>query len=300
MTHSLQINKETRYRLSNGREIPAAGYGVYDVPKNETADLVYKALEIGYRHIDTAVFYGNQIEVAEGIARFIKETDVTREDIFFTTKLWNGQQGYDETKEALAQFGPEIGSLIGYIDLFLLHSALPGKEKRLGTWRALEEVIENPAAAPIELKSIGVSNFGVEHLEELLAVAKVKPVVDQIELHPWLPQLKLRKYLADHDILVEAYSPLTQGKKLNDPELLKWEQEYGVSKVKLLLEWSFLQGVVVLAKSGKAERIKQNLAVLEDPSGTVSLPDNVWDALNKPDSHEVLTWGQKDPTVYKD
>lgn len=299
MVHSLEINQQTRYTLNNGKKIPVAGYGVYDIPKEETADLVFQALQAGYRHIDTAVVYGNQSEAAQGVKRFLEETGLPRGDVFFTTKIANGQQGYDETKQSLEEISVEVGPHVGYIDLLLLHSPLPGSQKRLGSWKALEEATSNPAQAPIEIKSIGVSNFGIEHLEELLAVATIKPVVDQIELHPWLPRKLLREYLSKHDILAEAYSPLTQGQKINDPELLQLEKKSGVSKGELLLKWSFLQGFIVLAKTSKPERIKQNIGILGKSSGSISLSDDEWNAFDKPDSHEVLTWNKNDPTVYK-
>ncbi|SJM88867.1 related to 2,5-diketo-D-gluconic acid reductase [Zygosaccharomyces bailii] len=298
MVHSLAINQSTRYTLNNQRKIPVIGYGVYDVAKEQTAELVYQALSVGYRLIDTAVVYGNQLEVAMGIARFLKEADVPRNEIFFTTKLWNSQQGYNETKNALKEMRADLIPYIGYIDLILLHSPLTSSEKRLGTWKALEEAVENPAEAAIEIHSIGVSNFGIEHLEELLQVAKIKPVVDQLELHPWLPRIRLREYLKRHAILAEAYSPLTQGFKLEDPELLLLEKDGGCSKTDLLLKWSLLQEFVVVVKSNKLERMAQNLAVLPKKKGVVSLTDHQWDVFHKPDSHEVVTWGNSDPTVY--
>lgn len=299
MSHSLEINQQTRYVLNNGKQIPVTGYGVYDVSQEETAELVFQALQAGYRHVDTAVVYGNQVEVAKGIARFLKETGSSREEIFFTTKLWNTQQGYEETKRALSEINADIAPYIKYVDLLLLHSPLTSREKRLGTWKALEEAVLNPNEASLKIQSIGVSNFGIEHLEELLAQATIKPAVNQLELHPWLPRLELREYLGRHNILAEAYSPLTQGYKLNEPELLELEKESGVSKIELLLKWSFLQGFVVLAKSNKSERIKQNLAVLPKSTGSISLTEREWKALDKPASHDVVTWGNADPTVYK-
>lgn len=294
----IEINQGSRYTLNNGKEIPVIGYGVWRVTKEDTASLVFEALKAGYRLIDTAVVYGNQLEAAQGVHKFLKETGTPREQVFFTTKLWNTQQGYDETRTALKEISAEVEPYIGYVDLLLLHSPLTGRERRLGSWKALEEAVE--AKAPLEIKSIGVSNFGIEHLKELLAAAKIIPVVDQLELHPWLPRVQLRKFLSEHNILAEAYSPLTQGFKFDDPELLELEKESGTSKTDILLKWSFLQGFIVIVKSSKPARIKQNIAVLGKSSGSCSLTDRQLDVLNKPNSYDVLTWKGSDPTVYKE
>lgn len=288
--------------MNNGAEIPVIGYGVYEVPVTKTAQLVYEALKSGYRHVDTAVVYENQKEAAEGVQKYLQETGTSREEIWFTTKLWNDQQGYEETKKALSSIAEDVKEYIGYVDLILLHSPLTSKEKRLGAWKALEEVVADPSSAPIPVKSIGVSNFGIEHLKELLEVAHVKPVLNQLELHPWLPHHDLRKFLAEQGIYAEAYSPLTQGVKLQDPELLQLESKTGISKVDLLLKWSFLQGFIVLVKSDKVERIRSNLNVLPDADdgsdASISLDDETWKVLDKPYSYEVLTWDNNDPTTY--
>lgn len=315
LTTSVQLDNTTRYKLNNGQHIPVAGFGTYDVPANETFDLVYEALVQGYRHIDSAVIYGNEKEAAQAIAQFLKDhSHVVRSDIWFTTKIWNAEQGYEETKKAVRGIASRVKQYIEYVDLVLLHSPKTSKEKRLGTWKALQEFVTDPHNDVIQIRSIGVSNFGIKHVEEILDWdgLLVKPAVDQLELHPWLPQLKLRQFLVTHDILCEAYSPLTQGAKLNDPELLELERKYKVPKIEILLKWAYIQGFIVLAKTAKKDRIKQNFSILpavaqlDDPLGgtesfgKVDLDVNLLEALDKPDSHEVITWGHEDPTLFED
>ncbi|KAK6457363.1 Aldo/keto reductase [Scheffersomyces xylosifermentans] len=300
LTTSAQLTKTSKAKLNNGKEIPVAGYGVYLVTKETANELVYQALKDGYRHVDSAVGYGNEKEAAEGVARFLKDhPEVKREDIWFTTKIPNQSHGYEKTKKQVEAIADDVKASIGYVDLVLIHSPKSDKERRLETWKALQEYTQDNDT--LWIKSIGVSNYGVAHLEELFAWDgyKVKPVVNQLELHPWLPRTELIQYLTKHEILAEAYSPLTQGDKFNDPELLELEKKSGISKTDILLRWSYLQGFIVLAKTSTPSRIIQNLNALPD-SGSVELPDYVVEALHKPDSADVITWGHKDPTLYKD
>lgn len=315
LTTSIQLSSASKYHLNNGPLIPVAAFGIYAVPPNETYDLVYEALVQGYRHIDSAVYYGNEEEAASAIAAFLKDHPaVSRRDIWFTTKITNELQGYELTKKEVGEIGSRVKKHIEYVDMVLLHSPKTSKEKRLGSWKALQELVCDPGNEILQIHAIGVSNFGIKHIEEILNWEGliVRPAVDQLELHPWLPQLKLREYLVSQGILVEAYSPLTQGAKLNDPELLELEQKYGVSKIEILLKWSYLQGFIVLAKTANKNRIKENFAILpapvvsDDPLdddihlGKVDLDINILHALDKPESHEVITWGHVDPTLYED
>lgn len=297
---SIQANKQTKHKLNNGTLIPIAGYGVYEVPPAETKDLVYRALVDGYRHIDSAEFYQNQGEAASGIAQFLKDhPEVKREDIWFTSKVAANNHGYEPTKASVEKLAKEVKQYIDYVDLVLIHAPISTKEGRLGTYKALQEYVTEPNNPTINIKSIGVSNYGVNPINELLEWdgLLVKPVINQLELHPWLPRIALRKFLIEHDIAVEAYSPLTQGVKLNDPELLDLEKKTGVSKIKLLLTWSYLQGFVVLARTSKADRIKQNLDVLPDgPDGKLDLAPEALSFFDRPESNEILTWGGHDLT----
>lgn len=313
-TASIQLTQNSTYKLNNGLQIPVAAFGVYQLPAGETAPLVVKALEDGYRHIDTAEYYGNQAEVAQGIAQFLKShPDVTRQDIWFTTKITNEDHGYDKTIAALKKISNDVTAHIEYVDLVLIHSPKTTKELRLETWRALQDVVSDPNSDVLKIKAIGVSNFGIKHLEELFAWdgLVVQPQVDQIEVHPWLPQVELRKYLVEKDIVAEAYSPLTQGKLLNCEQLLELEKKYKVSKIEMLLKWSYLQGLVVICKTSNPDRIKQNLNYLPARKiddelaenaflGKVDLNPDLLAELDMPESHEVCCWGGVDPTLYVD
>ena len=200
---------------------------------------------------------------------------------------------------------------IGYVDLVLIHSPHSNPQKRIESWKALQEYVLEPNNPTLDIKSIGVSNYGKRHLQELFDWDGfvIKPVVDQIELHPWLPRLELREFLVEHDIWAEAYSPLTLGVKLVDPELLEWEKKYKLPKGNILLTWSYLQGFIVIAKSAKKERIKLNLDVLPDGNsdelgeqhsfGKIELDPELLLALDKPKSHDVCTWNGVDPTLYE-
>ncbi|SCU95714.1 LAFA_0G01816g1_1 [Lachancea sp. 'fantastica'] len=300
MPHTADINQETKYKLNNGLEIPVAGFGVYRISPEDTEERVYQALKAGYRHIDSAVAYGNEKEAAAGIRKFSNETGIPREAIWFTTKLTGQQQGLEETKQALRDVAKDVKESIGYVDLILLHSPKTSSQRRLEAWKVLENAVLNPETSYIPIKSIGVSNFGEAHLEQLLAEARVKPVLNQLELHPWLPRVALRQYLKKHEILAEAYSPLTQGERLEDPELLSLEAQSGISKAQLLLRWSYLQGFIVLVKTNNPERIVSNLEVLpkKDDDWKVSLDDTIWKAFDKPESNDVVTWGHNDPTLF--
>ncbi|KAH3687256.1 hypothetical protein WICPIJ_001772 [Wickerhamomyces pijperi] len=283
------ITKNSRYTLNNGRTIPITGFGVYQTPASKATTLVYEALKVGYRHIDSARIYQNEEESVAGIAQFLKEfPDVKREDIFYTTKIWNEEQGYETTKIAI-ESSLERAKDIQYIDLFLIHSSLTNKEKRLGTYKALQE-----AVATGKVKSIGVSNYGTHHLDELFAWEglTIKPVVNQVELHPWLPRKDLQEYAKKHDFYLEAYTPLTQGQKFDDPELVAIAKKHGYSVVEVLLRWSYDQGFIPLAKTATVARIKPNFDVLDH----VVLDAEDLKILDKPDSYEVLTW---DPTKYE-
>lgn len=315
LTTSIQLTSASKYKLNNGLHIPVAAFGIYAVPPNQTYDLVYEALVQGYRHIDSAVYYRNEEEAASAIAAFLKDhPDVSRRDIWFTTKITNELHGYELTRKEVGEIASRVKKHIEYVDMVLLHSPKTSKEKRLGSWKALQELVCDPGNDLLQIHTIGVSNFGIKHLEEIFKWDGliVHPAVDQLELHPWLPQLKLREYLVSKGVLVEAYSPLTQGAKLNDPELLELEYKYKIPKAEILLRWSYLQGFIVLAKTVHKDRIKQNFDVLPTPVasdnvldddvhlGKVDLDINILHALDKPDSHEVITWGHQDPTLYED
>ncbi len=291
-TMSSSIQKDSLYTLNNGEKIPVSGFGLYQTPPGQATDITYQALKVGYRHIDSAQGYNNEEEGAKGIAQFLKENpSVKRSDVFFTTKIKNGFHGYEESTRVIQESLKKVSPYIDYIDLFLIHSPMSDKEKRLGTWKALQEAVDSG-----KVKSIGVSNYGTPHLDELYAWEglKYKPVVNQLELHPWLPRKDLQEYGKKYDYYLEAYSPLTQAKKLDDPELVSIAKKYGFTPAQILLRWSYDQGFIPLAKTVNVDRIVENFTVLDK---VPKLDDEDYKLLDKPNSYEVLTW---DPTKYVD
>lgn len=253
----MKITPTTTYTLRNGVKIPVIGLGVYLSPKKETEHIVYTGLKQGYRHVDTAKFYGNEREVSLGIAKFLEETpSCSRSDIFYTTKIYHEDFGYEETKKAIAKSLEEAKEL-GYIDLLLMHSPTGGKEKRLATWKAFQEFYEQG-----KLKAIGISNFSIAHTEELYGWdgLKVEPMVNQFEINPWLTRKELCEYCKKKGIVIEAFSPLTRGQRLDDPQLVSIAEKYpGRSTAQLLIRWSLEMGFIPLPKSSNEKRLLQNL-----------------------------------------
>ncbi|MWV49270.1 aldo/keto reductase [Rathayibacter sp. VKM Ac-2803] len=237
--------------LNDGRAIPQIGLGVYKIGDDEAARTVATALEAGYRHVDTATLYGNERGVGEGI----RASGVPREQVFVTTKVWNDDHGFDET---LAAFDRSL-ELLGtdYVDLYLVHWPIPSRDRYVDTYRALERIRQEGRA-----RSIGVSNFAVEHLERLLGETEVVPAINQVELHPRLPQEELRAFDAAHGIVTEAWSPLARGRLLDEPVLGRIAAKYGVSPAQVVLRWHLQLGVVVIPKSVTPARIVENLDVL--------------------------------------
>ncbi len=237
--------------LRSGTTIPQIGLGVYQSPQGApTRDAVSAALALGYRHVDTARVYRNEPDVGAAIAA----SGVPRADIFVTTKLWNDDQGYDKTLKA---FDASLARLaLEYVDLYLIHWPVAGK--RLDSWRALEKLFDDKRA-----RAIGVSNFMVPHLEELLGVAKHAPHVNQIELTPFLQRRDVVALCTKHGIVVEAYSPLTRGKRLGHPTLVEVAGSVKRSPAQVLLRWGVQHGFVVLPKSVRRERIAENVAIFD-------------------------------------
>lgn len=242
--------KKTK-ELANGSIIPRLGLGVWQVKDGaEAVDSVKWALQAGYRLIDTAAAYKNEVSVGEGI----RASGIPREDIFVTTKLWNADQGYESTLKAFDESVTKLG--LDYVDLYLIHWPVEGKYK--DSWRAMEEIYQSGRA-----KAIGVSNFHEHHLEKLLKEAKVVPMVDQIEIHPTLTQEPLRKFLSENNIAVEAWSPLGQGKILENPTLVKIGEKYNKTAAQVIIRWHLQSDIIVIPKSVHEERIKQNFDVFD-------------------------------------
>lgn len=256
---SVTVDVPKYYELQDGRKIPSLALGTYDIPNSVTAKVVTEALKCGYRHFDTAVLYGNEREVGQGIVDWINEDKAhnKREDVFYTTKLWNSQNGYNEAKRAIKECMQKVSGL-GYIDMLLIHSPLSGQRRRLETWKAMQEAVDEGI-----VKSIGVSNYGKHHIEELLGwdELKYKPVVNQIEISPWVMRQELADYCKSVNLVVEAYAPMAHGYKMNDPGLREISKETGMNSGQLLIRWSLQHGYLPLPKTKTVARLASNLDV---------------------------------------
>jgi len=239
--------------MNNGLTIPQLGFGVFQIPQDETQDAVSTALKAGYRLIDTAQGYQNE----EGVGAAISAVDIPRDDLFITTKLTNSEQGYDK---ALAAFDVSMSKLgLDVLDLFLIHWPLPMFDQYVETWRAFETL-----QASGRVRSIGVSNFTVEHLERLAAETDTVPTVNQIELHPQFPQHDLRSYHAAHGILTQSWGPIGQGRGLlEDPRITQVATAKQRTAAQVVLRWHLQLGNVVIPKSVTPGRIQENIDVLD-------------------------------------
>jgi len=241
----------TTVALRTGARLPHLGLGVFKAAAGGSARrAVLDALETGYRHIDTAAAYGNERDVGEAV----RASGIPRSDIFVTTKLWNSDQGFDA---ALRAFDASLGRLgLEYVDLYLVHWPVP--KLRRDSWRALERLDDEKRA-----RAIGVSNYMVNHLQELLGDARVPPAVNQIEVSPFLQQREVRAFCQAHGIIVEAYSPLTKGERLSHPAVREIARQAGRTPAQVLLRWGLQHDMVVLPKSVRPDRIRENAAIFD-------------------------------------
>jgi diketogulonate reductase-like aldo/keto reductase len=246
-----EIRIDTKVKLNNGVEMPIFGLGTYQAdPGTSTRQAVLHALETGYRLIDTAALYGNEDDVGEAV----KESGIPREEIFVTTKLWNDDHGYDRT---LAAFEESLGLLgLSYVDLYLIH--WPVEDLRGDSWRALEKLLEEG-----KCRAIGVSNYMIWHLEELLNESSTVPTVNQVEFSPYLYQKDLLEFCHSRDIRLEGYSPLTKGHKLKDSRLATMASKYSKTPAQILIRWSLQREAITIPKSSKKERILENANVFD-------------------------------------
>lgn len=276
----------SKMNLNNGIQIPCVGYGTFRTPADVAEKAVSEAIAAGYRHIDTAAVYGNEEAVGKGI----KDSGVDRQDLFVTSKLWNDNRGYDETKKA---FQASLDRLqLDYLDLYLIH--WPANQKQFGTdaakinadtWRAMEDLYHEG-----KIRAIGLSNFMPHHIVDLMQTAKVAPAVDQIEVHPGWPHTEEVKYLQAHNILVEAWAPLGgQGATvMANPTILQIADKYGKSAAQVCLRWVIQQGVVPLPKSVHEDRMLQNkdifdFTLTDDEMRKISLLPNMGGQCADPD-----------------
>lgn len=239
--------------LNSGYSLPQLGYGLYKVPEVDARGLVTQALQLGYRHLDSAALYGNEAGVGLALESAF-EAGLNRQDVFVTSKVWNTDQGYESTLAACQRSLSDLR--LDYLDLYLIHWPCPERDLFVETWRALEELVERGL-----VRSIGVSNFRVQDLEKLMQYAQISPAVNQVELHPWLQQRELRAVHEQLGMVTEAWSPLARGALVQDGELAALAGKYGVSAAQLVLRWHMQSGIATFPKASSAERMAQNADV---------------------------------------
>ncbi len=239
-------------KLNNGVEIPQLGFGVFQVPPEETVEAVTAALDLGYRHIDTAEMYRNEKQVGEAVAR----SGISRDDIFVTSKLNNNNLTYDDARRSFDRSLADLG--FERVDLFLIHWPLPTVRDFMEVWRALEKVHQEGRA-----RAIGVSNFQTAHLERLMAEGSTVPVVNQIEAHPYLAQDDLRAFGESHGIATEAWSPIARGRVLDDPTVIEVAERVGRTPAQVVLRWHIQLGSIVFPKSVHRDRMQENFELFD-------------------------------------
>ena len=248
-------NLQSTTTLHNGMKMPWLGLGVFKVEEGqELINAVKTAITHGYRSIDTAAIYGNEVGVGQGVREAIEETGIVRKDLFITSKVWNSELGYESTIAAYEESLAKLG--LDYLDLYLIHWPVAGKYKE--AWRALETLYKEG-----RVKAIGVSNFQIHHLEELMKDAEIKPMVNQVEYHPRLTQKELSAFCQEQDIQLEAWSPLMAGQLLDNIELQEIADKYGKSIAQVILRWDLQNGVITIPKSTKEHRIAENATVFD-------------------------------------
>lgn len=256
--------------FNDGRSIPQLGFGVFKIPAEETERLVREAIDVGYRHIDTAWGYFNEA----GVGAAVRGSGVDRDELFVTTKVWNSSQG---RKAATDSFETSLETLgLDVLELLLIHWPAPANDLYVETWETFVELRESG-----RVRSIGVSNFEPEHIDRIVAATGVVPAINQIELHPFFQQRALREYHAEHGIVTEAWGPLARGAVADDPLLVTLANAYGRSPAQIALRWEVQHGIVTIPKSVTSDRIASNFDVFD-----FSLSDDdmaMIDALDRPD-----------------
>lgn len=249
------MNLQSTTTLSNGVKMPWLGIGVFKVEEGpELVNAVKFAIKNGYRSVDTAAIYGNEEGVGQAIREGLAETGLSREELFVTSKVWNADLGYEATIAAYETSLAKLG--LDYLDLYLIHWPVEGKFK--DAWRALETLYKAG-----KIKAIGVSNFQIHHLEELMKDAEIKPMINQVEYHPRLTQKELQAFCQDNGIQLEAWSPLMQGQLLDNQVIQEIAQKYGKSVAQIIIRWDLQNGVITIPKSTKEHRIIENSSVFD-------------------------------------
>ena len=244
---SVSTNSIPDVILTGDIRIPQLGFGVFQIPPDETFEVVSRALSAGYRHIDTAAVYGNEAQTGQAI----RASGIPREEIFVTTKCFNDDHGHGQARKA---FSSSLERLeLEYVDLYLIHWPVPSRDKYVETWQAFIELRDEGL-----VRAIGVSNFQVAHLERIVAETGETPAVNQVELHPYLQQVGLRREHAERGIVTEAWSPIAQGAVLDDPEITAIAADYDKTPAQVVLRWHLQLGNVVFPKSVTPERIDEN------------------------------------------
>ncbi|KIW30875.1 uncharacterized protein PV07_02567 [Cladophialophora immunda] len=277
---------KTAYRMNSGYEIPALGYGVYQTPAATCEEVTLDAFRVGYRHVDSARAYRNEQPCADAI----RNSGLKREEIFFTSKVPPKSMGYEAAKKSIESSFFQTG--LDYIDLYLIHSPYGGKEARCGAWKALAE-----AQKAGKIRSIGISNYGVHHLDELEEYIKTSGVggtidVGQWEIHPWLPRDDIVEWARKRNVVVEAYCPIVRGQRANEPVLKQLSEKHGKTWAQILLRWSLQKGFVPLPKSVTPSRIEENAAIYD-----FELDEDDMKSLHFPSSYAPCSW---DPTTSHD
>lgn len=252
MTSNQNILSIPTLELNDNNRIPQLGFGVFEVEPEATHDAVLHALQTGYRMIDTAAMYGNEAEVAEAIA----SSGLERSEVFITTKVWNDDHGRDRTMRAFERSLKRLSS--EWVDLYLIHWPAPTQGRYVETWQAMCELREQGRT-----RSIGVSNFLPEHIERVIDATGVAPAVNQIELHPRLQQRELRAFHEEHSLVTESWSPLGRGALLDDPVVRELAAQTGRTPAQVLLRWNVQLGCVVIPRSVRAQRIKENAQIFD-------------------------------------
>ena len=246
-------NLQSKAVLNNGVEMPWFGLGVFKVEEGpELVEAVKSAIKAGYRSIDTAAIYGNEKAVGEGIRAGIEATGIAREELFITSKVWNADQGYETTIAAYEESLKKLG--LDYLDLYLVHWPSEGKYK--DTWRALETLYKEK-----RVRAIGVSNFQIHHLQDVMKDAEIKPMINQVEYHPRLTQKELQAFCKEQGIQMEAWSPLMQGQLLDNETLQEIAEKHGKTTAQVILRWDLQNGVITIPKPTKEHRIIANADV---------------------------------------